>query len=340
MAQHRIVQRGNTAATLATRNEILLEKELCFETDTGRYKLGDGITAWLDLPYFQLSAQLVGPLGMPSIENPSSPLEGNLWLYAQDIAGRLIPKWTGPGGIDTAVQAALSGNGIVIIAPGNGGVFTQIGGATPTVVGTTTHPVILSGINAKSTIRRALITSAAAANSAAVVRIILQLTYRGEVFGPFKAGGFYMTTRWGVSSNTALQRAYVGLRDTTAATSVTISPSAMTNCIICGWDSGDANLQIMSNDASGTCTKINLGSLFPANNINAIYETTFFCAPNGDEVGYRVLRIDTGDVIAGVIDTNLPSKSTMLSWHCYINNGGTAAAVAIDLMRMYMETDY
>jgi hypothetical protein len=45
----RYAARGATAAQLASRNEILLERELCFETDTGRFKVGDGSTPWNDL---------------------------------------------------------------------------------------------------------------------------------------------------------------------------------------------------------------------------------------------------------------------------------------------------
>lgn len=47
----RYAVRGATAAELTSRNEILLERELCFETDTGLGKLGDGVTPWNDLDY-------------------------------------------------------------------------------------------------------------------------------------------------------------------------------------------------------------------------------------------------------------------------------------------------
>ena len=43
--------RGGTAADLATVNEVPLRRELCIELDTGKMKLGDGVTAWNDLPY-------------------------------------------------------------------------------------------------------------------------------------------------------------------------------------------------------------------------------------------------------------------------------------------------
>ena len=41
----------NTAAEWITINPILLKSELGFESDTGLYKIGDGIHNWNDLPY-------------------------------------------------------------------------------------------------------------------------------------------------------------------------------------------------------------------------------------------------------------------------------------------------
>lgn len=44
-------ERRNTAAALAALNEVLLAGEWCIETDTGKTKLGDGVTAWNSLRY-------------------------------------------------------------------------------------------------------------------------------------------------------------------------------------------------------------------------------------------------------------------------------------------------
>ncbi len=42
---------GYTAPDWTAGNPVLLARELAFETDTGRVKLGDGAKAWKDLPY-------------------------------------------------------------------------------------------------------------------------------------------------------------------------------------------------------------------------------------------------------------------------------------------------
>jgi hypothetical protein len=44
-------ERGNTAAALAALNEKLFEKEICVETDTGKFKFGKTGVHWNDLEY-------------------------------------------------------------------------------------------------------------------------------------------------------------------------------------------------------------------------------------------------------------------------------------------------
>lgn len=47
----RFWNRRGTAAALAAANETLYAGEWCLETDTGKAKFGDGVTAWNDLGY-------------------------------------------------------------------------------------------------------------------------------------------------------------------------------------------------------------------------------------------------------------------------------------------------
>ena len=47
----RIQLRRGTSQALAAVNEVLLAGEICIETDTGKYKIGDGSTAWSSLEY-------------------------------------------------------------------------------------------------------------------------------------------------------------------------------------------------------------------------------------------------------------------------------------------------
>ena len=59
--------KGGTASAMALLNPTLLARQPGVETDTGRFKIGDGVTAWSALPY------AIGPQGLPM----QSPLQGD-----------------------------------------------------------------------------------------------------------------------------------------------------------------------------------------------------------------------------------------------------------------------
>lgn len=328
--------KGGPAADWVTANPILAEREVGIETDTLAYKIGNGTDHWNALPYRELAGVFTDAIVMDAISDPSTPAAGELLFYAKDMGGRILPKIKGPSGLDTPLQPAIFANGIQIVAPSSSTAFSVFGISAPTAVGTVSHPVIASG-SLRTQTRRAIITSAATANSASELRHSLVSMWRGDQDGQ---GGFYFVARFGLSSATALQRLFCGLMSATGATSTSSAPSALTNMVGCGWDSADTNMQIMSNDGSGTATKVDLGSDFPANNQEAIYELTLFCPANSDHINYRVKRLDTGSETSGTITTDIPVNGTFLTWHLYANNGGTAAAVILDVYRVYVETDY
>jgi len=57
--------RGDTAANWSATDPVLAEREMALETDTDKFKIGDGTTQWSELPY----AGLPGPQG---------PITGNI----------------------------------------------------------------------------------------------------------------------------------------------------------------------------------------------------------------------------------------------------------------------
>lgn len=266
---------------------------------------------------------------------PSTPSEDTMWFYAKKIGGRMMPKWKGPSGLDTAIQPFLGQNNIIMLLPQTTTTIT-LWGATNTSVGTVSHPALAS-TNLRTSMRRWIWTSAGTANSASEGRTAAALVWRGDTAG---LGGWFYSCRWAVSTTVANQQVAIGLWNATGATATTTVPSTLTNCIFVGWDSADSNLQVMHNDGSGTCTKVDLGSDFPSNNTSAVYEFMMFAPPNGSSVFYRVVRLDTGDVAEGEITTDLPTSTTFLTRHEYMNNGGTAAAVVLEVSRIYIETDY
>jgi hypothetical protein len=47
-------QRG-TAAALTATNPVIADGQVVYETDTGRIKIGDGVTAWVSLRYVTIN---------------------------------------------------------------------------------------------------------------------------------------------------------------------------------------------------------------------------------------------------------------------------------------------
>lgn len=69
--------------------------------------------------------------------------------------------------------------------------------------------------------------------------------------------------------------------------------------------------------------------------------TLFIAAlQNGSSVWVRIVVEVSGAVFAQEITADLPTAAQFLSPWLFMNNGATAAAVAYDCARVYLETDH
>lgn len=265
---------------------------------------------------------------------PGTPSAGTLRIYSKSIAGRVVPKWKGPSGLDNPVQAALYGPAIAMLLPNSSNTVTTWG-MPNAVTGTISTPTIAS-TTLKTSMRRIQVAGTAATFSAANLRAGQNMVWRGGATGQ---GGFFLNTRFSTNTTISTQTMFVGLAATSSALSGATLPSANVNIIGAGWDDTDGNLVIMSNDGSGTATKVNLGASYAKNNTSAVYDLTLFSQPNGTNVGYRIARLDTGVETSGTISTDLPSTTTFLTHHEHMSSGNTASAVQLEVMRVYLESD-
>lgn len=83
--------RNDTAAAWTAANPVLAEGEPGIENDTRRWKLGDGTTAWADLPYISGDAeQLVGALTAEDVgADPAGTAEALVGPVAAALPGKL-----------------------------------------------------------------------------------------------------------------------------------------------------------------------------------------------------------------------------------------------------------
>lgn len=274
------------------------------------------------------------PLYSP-LSVPPAPIGGRLRLYGRERHGRGYLDVQGSGGRDYPLQPFLGTNSIRTHTP-NTTTTIQIYGMPVTSVGTVSTPTLAS-TNFSTQFRRWRLTSAATSNSAAENRSAITHVWRGNAAG---LGGFTFITRINLSTLPANHRGFFGLTSSTGAISTTQSPIALTNCLGFAYESGETNWRFQHNDSSGSATRVDLGANFPTNSTTAVFTMFVYSALNGSEIGYRLVREETGDIVDGSVNTDLPSNTTFMTYHNYMNNGGTAAACSFDCGGVYIETDY
>ena len=100
--------RGDTLGRWTEFNPILADREFVLETDTGLFKIGDGVTNYVDLPYGGTGGLQgeTGPQGLPGDLGPTGPqgIQG-----VQGVQGIQGP--TGPQGIqgETGADSTVAG---------------------------------------------------------------------------------------------------------------------------------------------------------------------------------------------------------------------------------------
>ena len=194
-----------------------------------------------------------GQLRLPAIATPAAPAADGLKLFGRKVAGRVMPAFMGPSGLDSSLQPSFARNKMGLFLPaGNGGADAQVGIAV-SATGTATADT-MGTTNLYTYMRRRSwrVTTASTTAVAGLRGGALQWTLGGPSAG---LGGFHLIWRWGPATGvaTATHRAFVGMRNTTAAPT-DVNPSTLTNMFGMGYDSADTNIQFMHNDGAGTAT--------------------------------------------------------------------------------------
>jgi hypothetical protein len=276
-----------------------------------------------------------GFLLLDDIADPAAPT-GSLAVYAKNIGGRVLPKWIGPSGVDVPFQPNIAFNNLSYIVPGGGATIDTFG-CTVTTVGTVTNPA-LSSTNLKTQTRRFALTSGTTAGNSGSVRVSNLECWRGNAAG---LGGFYVTTRFGFSGSLQTgMRSFVGLMDTTGSLAL-INPITDTTLAKVGIaiTASNNNWHIINNTAGTTPTAASLGAGFPADT-TTLYELILHCRPSGSAIDYRVTNLSSSLQASGSLTTNLPAATTFLGRYGWVTNNATAAAVALEISKLTLETDY
>ncbi len=268
---------------------------------------------------------------------PGAQSAGTLRMYAKNISGRVMPKFVGPTGIDTAFQPALFGNNVCTWTPttATAGLWTGTAG-----LGAGTYATVLPtmGGSIGGAMKRARWSNVVTTlNQVLGQRNTEAMFFRGNATG---IGGFFFACRFRWETYTAGSRLFVGMH--TATTVVSADPSASANILGFAMNASDTEMSFMHNDASGTATKVPIPGIGTAATAQT-YDAFIFCRASDSVVYYRLVDINSGtELVNSSVNTNLPVDSTGLTAGCLASNAALTAANAtqIGLNRIYVETDF
>lgn len=274
--------------------------------------------------------------------SPAAPANGVL-TFARNRAGQRRLAYRNPVGRPKSVQTLLGTNKTRFYLPvGNGTTVGTIGFNISTG-GTVTARTAAITNNYTMLSRLGFVAASAAANQVFGARNSSLLFSRSNSdAGTPGNSGFELIVRYGWAvADGNLGRIAVGMFASGSAISLATDPVNLTNCVFIGADDGDQYLSIYCNDGSGTCTKTSLGTSFPAKTAALdAYEVRIFCAPDGDRFYWSCENLFTGAIAEGSLTTDIPAATTLLTFQIQGCTGTSTQALALDIISVYMETDY
>ena len=279
-----------------------------------------------------------GNLRLVATTEPAPPAAGGLLLFAQSLAGRIMPKFIGPFGIGTILQESLSGNAVLIVSASSGSNAPTVLGGTITTTITMSLAQVANSTNLWFTVLKKRFQTNTTAGNATGMRTSYTQWVRSATAG---AGGWFFRAQFGTSINEAVSHKFIGLCQ--QITVLNNEPSALVHMIGMGHDSTDANTGnwfLMHNDGSGTATKIDLGTNAARNTTDG-YDLIMFCPPGpGSQIFVLIVNIRTGVVVYNSsVSTDLPAVGTALAFKGEARNG-VATADNLEFAKVYISSDY
>lgn len=279
---------------------------------------------------------------------PSATAAGTMRLYAKSIAGRLMPKWIGPSGLDQVAQPLIAQNKVAWWNPAGSSTTAPgiLGMPALTVVSNGGSALVSKAVATTNLFTRLKRTGVISTTTAGTLGSLYQTVAQYTIGNGSGLGGFTYVARFGTSdaATVAGAREFVGMSSSVAAPT-SVEPSTLTNSIGIGHGASDTNLKLYYG-GSAAQTPIDLGANFPANTLSTdMYELILYAPTNSNNtVGYKVTRLNTGNVAEGTFTaatpgTQLPAATTLLAPRFWRTNNATALAVGLDVASLYIETD-
>lgn len=288
-----------------------------------------------------------GVVVLPAVANPAAAATDTLALFARKIAGRMMPKWMPPSGVDNPVQPALFGNRILMFMPSTGTTGTGSGtsfGPAWNSAGTVSHPTPASTAPAVSNQmkRTRYANVVTTTNQELGIRFAAaseRQFWRGNAAG---LGGFFFAARFIVELYPAATvRIFAGLTGNTS-TGVVISDTVLNDTCGLWHDTTDGSSTfnfVTRNTATTTKQAIALSNAIAAGNS---YDFYMYAKPNDSTIYWRLDDIVNNVTYEGSQTATLPTSTTFLQPQVAMSNGTANTVVtttAIGVAGLYCESD-
>lgn len=261
---------------------------------------------------------------------------GELIIYAKSIAGRVMPKWVGPSGIDTPFQPSLAMNRFMMVSA-TGLAYSYLACGTRTDSnGTSTHTVMTTG-SIKNQLPRVVHQSGTTSGTVQYSRHSSgdMSCYLGNAAN---MGGFFFVMRFGIQALGSGNIAFFGL-STRITPTATANLNTYLNIAGVGYQANSGNWFLVQNNGSGTGTLTDLGATMPLNTTDAM-ELVLFAAPNSTSIQYRLTNLTTNVSVSGTINTDPPAVNTLLTPMTWVSNNASTTNCQIWVNKYSLETDY
>lgn len=291
----------------------------------------------------QLNNELAATLPAVGASAIIAAAADTLKVFARKVAGRMTLKYIGASGVDQVIQDKISENGCVLYMPNNGTtVGLNLGGAW-TSAGTVSHPTPSSTspaiysqqkrtrwANVVTTTNQVLGLRTAAAE---------KRFWRGNAAG---LGGFNFHARFAIGLWPAASvRLFVGLNDQTGG--AVASDTLAGNC--CGlWHDTTEAASVLNfvtrNGTTATKAAITLAANLAA---GQCFDFWMWSAPNGSEIGYKLVELNTGTTLVDTTTTTtIPTATAFMGPELAMSNGTaniTVTTTAFELAGFSCQSD-
>lgn len=295
-----------------------------------------GATEWDD------NHAITGRVDFPNVPSPTTPPADNVGVIGRKIAGRMLPAFIGPSGLDSALQPLLARNKVAWANPTGNGTTISVIGMTVTATGTATAASVAT-TNIHQVIRR-LEYAVTTASTTAVAGWRSGQGAQYHIGSPSSIyGGFFFVCRFGrsrgVAANATL-RGFTGFSSLTTAPTDVNPSTTETNAIGVGADSTDTNYQIIYRNGTAAATKVDTGIAKAVADNTEMYELAMFTSPTSTDIYVQFTRLSDNTVFNHTISTNKPADTTLLAPRGWYSVGGTSSVIGYALASVYIETDY